>query len=80
MKKCKQASVHRSQAEERLGAGLKGAAQSTPRRLMEYPAHRPWARIGTRTELRSTVVYVDMADEFTRQSSLTNVGIRNMSP
>ena len=73
MKKCKPALVHRSQAEARPGAGLKGATQHTPRIVMEFPAHRLRARID-RT-LWSTAVYVDMAAEFTRESSLTNVGI-----
>ena len=87
MRKCKPALVHRSQAEERPGAGLKGATQYTPRILMEYPAHRSWAHIGT--ELRSTVVYVDMAAELRararvelhlrrRHISDTDVGIRNL--
>ena len=73
LKKCKPAFVHRSQAEERPGAGLKGATQYTPSIVMEYPAHQPRAR--NDRELWSTAVYVDMAAEFTRESSLTNVGI-----
>ena len=73
MRKCKLALEHRSHAEERPGAGLKGATQYTPRIVMEYPAHRLRARIDRK--LWSTAVYVDMAAEFTRESSLTNVGI-----
>ena len=73
MRKCKPELVHRSQAEERPGAGLKAATQYTPRiyLVVEYPAHRLRARIDRK--LWSTAVYVDMAAELTRESSLTNV-------